>query len=187
MSTKLQLVEPIKPFNCKVGRVWAWIEGYEGLYQVSNDGQVRATERTIKAFDGEGLRKAKVLTIYTYTKKNKAYPFVHLYKGGNSKQLFLAALVARTFIPNPERFRFVEHKDNNRMNCRVENLLWVKKAGFDNQSGAKNVSAKLTDYKVIQIRKLFQTGSSQQQLADKFKVSRQLVGQIINNKIWKHL
>lgn len=54
--------------------------------------------------------------------------------------------------------------------------------------GENNPDAKLTDIKVINIRKLYSTGEfSQQKLADDFGVSKRCINFIVNRKHWKHL
>lgn len=43
---------------------------------------------------------------------------------GYPKQLLLHRLVAQTFIPNPQGLPFVNHKDENPLNCSADNLEW---------------------------------------------------------------
>lgn len=90
--------------------VWRPVVGYEGLYEVSNTGQVRSL-----------FRYKKVL------KPNMAktgYCTVELFKSGESKRLLIHRLVAKAFIPNPDNFPQINHKDENRSNNSVDNLEW---------------------------------------------------------------
>ncbi len=94
--------------------VWKDIEGYEGLYQVSNFGRVKSLNyhQTGK----EGLKQ---------TKKNRCgYLFVQLFKNSHKKNLTVHRLVGAAFIPNPENLPCINHKDCNRTNNNVSNLEW---------------------------------------------------------------
>lgn len=94
--------------------IWKDIKGYEGIYQVSSEGRVRSLDRI-----GErGYRyKGKILT----PRPNKrGYMWVVLV----GKNYAVHRLVAQTFIPNPNNYPIVNHKDENPSNNCVENLEW---------------------------------------------------------------
>lgn len=96
--------------------IWRDIDGYEELYQVSNLGNVRSL--------GNGKSnncKEKILKCY---KDTSGYPFVRLYKNGVSKSYKTHRLVASEFIPNPNNFPQVNHKDEIKTNNMVDNLEW---------------------------------------------------------------
>lgn len=92
--------------------IWKDIVGYEGLYQVSNMGRVRR-------FYKNG--KKKILA--TRSRKDGYYD-VHLSKNGKHIRLLLHRLVAQAFLPNPNNYPVINHKDENRKNSYVENLEW---------------------------------------------------------------
>lgn len=95
--------------------IWKDIEGYEGLYQVSNKGRIKSLNyrRTGK----EGMLKGK-------PDKN-GYLIVFLYKKGEKPKPFLIhRLVAKGFIPNVNDLPEVNHIDENKENNHVENLEW---------------------------------------------------------------
>src|SRR4051794_959304 len=86
---------------------WRPIKGYEGLYEVSNDGRVRRVQQCLKP---------------AYT---KGYAHVTLCKEGEVRTLRITRLVAETFIPNPEGKPQVNHKNGNPANDSITNLEWA--------------------------------------------------------------
>ena len=88
------------------------IKNYEGLYRVSNLGNVMSLN-----YNRTG--KPKLLKP---GKDKHGYLFVILYKDGKKKKFFVHRLVAEAFIPNPDNLPCVNHKDENKTNNSVENL-----------------------------------------------------------------
>lgn len=108
---------------------WKDIPGYEGLYQISSFGRVKSmgTSR-------DGWRfKEKILKL---TEEPKGYLKVGLRKNGKLKTVRVHRLVAESFVPNPECFPEVNHKDENKSNNRVENLEWCT-AKYNSRYGTK--------------------------------------------------
>lgn len=104
--------------------IWKDIPGYEGLYQVSDKSCVRSLDRFVTESNFRKrilFFKGQIIKPYTY--KN-GYYYVVLRKDGGSKHFYLHRLVANAFIPNPYRFPFVNHKDENPSNNNIENLEW---------------------------------------------------------------
>ena len=98
--------------------IWRPIEGYEGLYEVSNTGLIRSLDR----FVGNRNRiKGKILSIKI---EKNGYCSVALSKYGKMKRYLVHRLVAQEFIPNTEGLPQVNHKDEDKTNNRVENLEW---------------------------------------------------------------
>lgn len=95
-------------------RVWKDIEGFEGLYQVSNDGKVRS-------LGNNKSRKTKILKQVT---NNCGYKLVGLYKNGKGKFYTVHRLVAQAFISNPNNWPQVNHKNEVKDDNRVCNLEW---------------------------------------------------------------
>ena len=90
--------------------MWKPVKGFEGFYEVSDKGEVR------NAKTGK-LRKL-------YVKKN-GYIDIDLYKNeGKPFYKRVHVLVAEAFIPNPNNYPIVMHKDNNKSNNCVDNLKW---------------------------------------------------------------
>ena len=100
--------------------IWKEIEGYEGLYEVSNTGKVRSLDRYTTG-NRNRLLKGKELR----QRKNELnYCFVNLCKDGVPKNTRVHRLVAQAFIPNPEDKPYINNKDANPMNNHVDNLEW---------------------------------------------------------------
>lgn len=103
--------------------IWKPIKGYEGLYEVSNQGNVRSLNRV----DRLGrFYEGKILNIVEVKKtENYVSCVVGLHKNGRAKNMCVGRLVAEAFIPNPENKPQVDHRDANPKNNIVSNLRWV--------------------------------------------------------------
>lgn len=107
--------------------IWRDIEGYEGLYQVSN-------KRRIKNLNCRGTGKEKILK---RQKNTKGYLEVCLSNDGEKKRYRIHRLVAQAFLENPERYSEVNHKDENKTNNCVENLEWCS-SKYNSNYGTRN-------------------------------------------------
>lgn len=109
------------------------IPGYEGLYQVSDLGNVRSYDMLVNnCGKSKSLRKGRILK-----KTNiKGYERVHLCKEGNIRQYYVHFLVLSAFIPNPdpERFPEINHKNENKSDNRLCNLEWCDRT-YNNNYG----------------------------------------------------
>ena len=102
--------------------IWRDIEGYEGMYQVSNEGRVRSLDRTITFKDGrKRIFKGQILKQQLANNYNKVDLQINKYKHSFN----VHRLVAAAFIPNPENLSDVNHKDENKLNNKCSNLEWI--------------------------------------------------------------
>ena len=97
--------------------IWIDIEGYEGLYQVSNLGNIRSLNYN---------RTGKTRTLKTCIKKD--YVVINLCKNNMKKNYQVHRLVAQAFIPNCENKTEVNHIDGNKENNAVDNLEWATRS-----------------------------------------------------------
>lgn len=104
-------------------QVWKSIVGYEGLYEVSNHGNVRSLDRVIVENNTKKERLIKGVTLSAANSK-RGYRVVVLCKDGTEKMRNVHQLVAESFISNPENKHCINHKDFNRLNNHVDNLEW---------------------------------------------------------------
>lgn len=104
--------------------IWKDIKGYEGFYQISNLGRVRSLDRLVNGnhitCDFQTM-KGKILTgsmdklgyVRVLLRRNRAYDSQLVHR-----------LVAIAFIDNPKNLPYINHKDENPSNNRVDNLEW---------------------------------------------------------------
>ena len=119
--------------------IWKDIRGFEGLYQVSNYGTVKALERTVENNNGKQHRKEQILK--HNTSSNRKHHVVVLCKGGAVYPKLVHRLVAEAFIPNPENKREVDHIDTDLNNNCADNLRWcTHKENSNNPLTRKHIS-----------------------------------------------
>ncbi len=106
---------------------WKDIEGYEGLYQVSNLGRVRSLKRTIVDSWCTRVFKGRILKQTEHNGK-QPYFYVTLSKNHKNRKILVHRLVAECFIDNDHNKEQVNHIDGNPQNNNVENLEWVTNA-----------------------------------------------------------
>ena len=102
--------------------IWVPITGYEGYYEVSNLGRVKALSRIVKRGCISQPVRERILSAGGDAHH---YPCVQLFKNGKGKRCKVHRLVAEAFIPNPSNAREVDHINTMRNDNRVENLRWV--------------------------------------------------------------
>lgn len=101
---------------------WKNIKGFEGLYQVSNEGRVKSLQREITYKDGrKKIIKERILKNIL---SDLGYYHVMLSKNGVTKRYKVHRLVANEFIENPNNLPIINHKDENPKNNVVDNLEW---------------------------------------------------------------
>ena len=102
--------------------IWKPIKGFEGLYEVSNLGRIKALKRKKNCNKGWGWVKEHIMK---QTTANSEYYRVPLTNKEHIKKYYLVhRLVAIAFIPNPKELPQVNHIDGNKLNSKVENLEW---------------------------------------------------------------
>lgn len=90
--------------------IWKDIKGYENIYQISNLGNVK------------NIKKDKLLKPFISNKTG--YLQIDLSKNGIKERFSIHRLVCIAFIPNYNGYKYVNHKDESRVNNNVNNLEW---------------------------------------------------------------
>lgn len=108
--------------------IWKDIEGYEGLYKISNFGRIKSLPRNTT------IKKEKILKQL----KRNGYLYVKLCNNGDIKSFSVHRLVALSFLKNPNNFDYVNHKDENKYNNKVENLEWCSQK-YNINYGSRNI------------------------------------------------
>ena len=122
--------------------VWKDVVGFEGWYQVCNKGNVRSVDRI-----NHIGRKYNGRTLNLLRGKD-GYPQVVLSKNGVRKTKYTHRLVAEAFLPNPNNYPEVNHRDEVKDNNNVENLEWCDTRYNLNYGTARQRAAKKTSKKV---------------------------------------
>ncbi|MBR0061790.1 MAG: HNH endonuclease, partial [Selenomonadaceae bacterium] len=93
------------------GEEWKEIEGFDGVYQISNFGRTKRFHK---------YTPPRILKPYL----NRDYLRIGLYLDNKRVKRFVHILVAQAFISNPDNKPEVNHEDGHKFNCHVSNLYW---------------------------------------------------------------
>ena len=164
--------------------IWKDVEGFEGLYRVSNEGVLISTPQL--GVKGRVKKRSKM---------SNGYEKYYLYKNGKETQMSVHRLLAKHFIPNPENKPYINHIDGNPLNNALDNLEWVThsenvqhavRTGLFNNKGENHPLSKLTDREVLEIRDLYKHRIFKQwEIGEIYGVGRSNIGFIVRNKTRK--
>lgn len=110
---------------CLEGEIWKDIKGFEGFYMVSNTGRVKSLSRISN--NSRYISEEKILSPRVCGTQRE-YLSVSLHANGKTKQMKIHRLVAEAFVPNPNAYREINHKDENKGNNHVDNLEWCTRS-----------------------------------------------------------
>lgn len=182
--------------------VWRAISGYEGIYEVSDFGQVRSLDRII-ALRPSRTRKVRAFTqqlrgrvMKQYNAPN-GYMTVVLKAGDVGRTHSVHRLVCQAFHGEPGTPKHVNHIDGNKTNNRADNLQWVSPIENIAHAHAANLmnpargeqagGAKLTEPEVREIKRLLSEGMSQRKIAAIYGIGQRTVGNINTGERWVHV
>lgn len=165
------------------------IDEMDGNYFIDECGNV--TSRPRQGAFGKSLKQQK--SQYGYFR-------VILYKDRKAIAKTIHRLVATAFLSNPDNLPQINHKDGNKENNHVSNLEWCTSSynirhafrmGLSKShtpKGADHPLSKLTDEKVVEMRRLrTEKKLTQKELSEIFGVSPGVVQAVVNRKAWKHI
>jgi hypothetical protein len=165
--------------------MWRDIPGYEGYYQVSDDGRVRSLTRTLSNGTGHHVKEGAELTIAI---SKLGYPCCALSQNGKSRRITVHRLMGLAFLGEPKG-RLVHHKNHNPLDNRLENLEYMAQADHikHHHNGESNAQAKLREGDIREIRRLLGEGMQGKDIAAKFKVGKMEISRIKNGARWAHV
>lgn len=165
------------------------IPGYSGFYKIAEDGRVWSCrvggQRGVKGV----WREMRV------SLGNHGYPCLRLTRKGRSSMRLLHRLLLETFVgPCPKGMECL-HKDGDKLNINLSNLIWGSKEENESDKdqhqtsnvGERNGISKLTEYDVQSIRKRRKKGERVRRLAVEFCVAPSTISAVVNRRIWKHV
>lgn len=150
-------------------QVFRPVFGYEGLYEVSDLGNIRNT------FTG------KFLTPYPIFRNNSKYYFVSLYRKGELKTTAVHRIVAKSFLGNI-RDREVNHIDRDTSNNKLSNLEWVTRQYNMEYSISKTYFLKSPEGEVVEIFNLEKF--ARDNLLDSSNLNKVFAGKRKHHKGW---
>ena len=169
-----------------------WITGYEYKYSVSPCGEIMAHD-----FHRQGELRALKTNI-----SKTGYHRVGLRLNGVQKMWLVHRLVATAFIPNPNNYPQINHKDGDKSNNKISNLEWCDQSqntlhayntglmspwnkALPVGGGEDNNNSKLTRNSVMEIRN--NTTDSYRSLSIKYGVGKTTIAKIKTYKSWREL
>lgn len=166
--------------------IWKDIKEYEGLYQISNLGNIKSFKRYKEGkllnpkFDKDEYKEIGIRDC------NGVRTFKRVHR-----------LLAESFISNPNNYKFINHKANNLSNNSIDNIEWCSieynnKYRFTNgnalHKGSKSPVATITEDIAVEIYKLGHSGRyTEPKLSKMFNTTRSVVNKIRLNKTWTHV
>lgn len=125
-----QLMKFERDFGLKHIEVWVWVKDFEGLYKVSNLGNVMNVK------SGKILKQATMKI---------GYKKVSLWKNNKGTSKYVHRLVAEAFLSNPNEKSDVDHINRTRTDTNLLNLRWsTHSENLMNMSMHKNNSSGVT-------------------------------------------
>jgi hypothetical protein len=176
----------MKIFN--IDEAWRTLPGFS-KYEFSSFGNVRSRD----SIDSMGrLKRGIVLKLQ---KSSNGYVILTLSSDNAKKTFQIHRLIATAFVPNDSNLPCVNHINGNKQDNKVQNLQWCSYSennqhAFDSklklptkQDGRPGTKLSLSKARLI--RELARCGSEAEALAERFKVCKQMVKDVIANKRWK--
>ena len=164
---------------------WLPVVGHEGLYEVSDLGNVRSVRRTTNSRVGLVLK----------TNLNSwGYLQVHLSRKGRVSWSTVHRLVLAAFVGPPAAGEQGNHMNGIKTDNRLTNLEWATPSENIRHAhrtdlaprGERSSRAKLTEAQVLQIRALSKNVTGRE-LARRFGVSASAISLVLNRKHWQHV
>jgi hypothetical protein len=168
-------------------------------YLISNCGRLKTKARKLRyvhAVTGnEHFRQSQERFLKVQYNDLTGYKFYQPYKEQKLYNAPIHRLVAETFLPRINGKDYINHKDGNKHNNRVDNLEWctneynhehATKTGLK-AKGEQIGSSKLNDNSVHAIKWFLSKGVNHTELGKAFQISRPNISLISEGKAWRHI
>jgi hypothetical protein len=187
-----------KPVVNLEGEVWKPVVGFEGLYEVSDEGRAKSLMRVVRRKRrnaAEEYMPVPERLLRPWRTNKLGHVSLSLNTGGNTTKRLLHRLVLEAFVgPCPAGMQAC-HNDGNPANNRLGNLRWdTSKANHHDKirhgttnRGERCGAAKLTASSVRDIRAKRASGAKVADLAKQHGVSGPTISEICNRRTWKHI
>ena len=177
---------------------WKDVTGWEGLYQVSDLGRVKALPRTFVTRNkwGEMVKHIPERIKKLNLTSGNNYLAVTLTHKGRIGRGLVHRLVCEAFHgPAPSPHHHCAHADGDPLNNRADNLRWAtprENAEDTRQHGRMRLGensnlAKLAPDQVRAIRARADAGEAIKSLAAEYGLTREGVSAIVKRKNWRHI
>lgn len=167
--------------------IWKPITGFEGYYEVSNYSRIKGLDRV----DCMGQRRKEAIMSQQLDKDGYTYTSLARERKDSTKRPHRLSSIE--FIPNPNNYPQVNHKDGNKINNHIDNLEWCTNQqnidhaiaiGLRDGRGIKNYGCVLTESQVVEI---YNSKLPNKELSKLFGVGALAIGRIKHGKTWGHL
>jgi len=170
---------------------WKPVVGYEGIYEVSDHGQIKriAGWTDGRAIKIKGIRKLK--------KSQNGYLRITLHRDMLKKEFAVHRLVMAAFVGPLPFGHEVNHKNGEKQDNRLENLEYITHSGnklhsyrvlgANHYKGSDAPNAKLDEADVLAIRALRKRGWKLDRLANEFAIGKSTVCKICRFERWVHI
>lgn len=177
---------------------WLPVVGFEGFYEVSDQGQVRSLPRIVE-HPGSAKRRRHLMHVrgrmLRQTPNKDGYLVVKLYRAGRKWTTPVHRLVLEAFVGFAPVGHEVAHWNRAPADNSLQNLRWATR--LENHAdqvrhgtrvlGERCGRSKLTRSDVVEIRALLAEGVQCATIARRFGVRQQSIWQIKAGRTWKHV
>lgn len=135
----------------KQKEIWKDIKGYEGLYQISNYGRVKALPKKITWVQKDGVECFRLAKTIILKENRQFYATVKLCNNGAFERVTIHYLVASHFLKNANNYKYINHIDGDKFNNHYSNLEFC--TARENKSHSIDKSKTSSQYTGVYLKK----------------------------------